>query len=128
VPSDPDARRRYIFRVATNLFHDHCRHVRLERGAERAVEASDDGFERRLHLAGDVGQVLAALTARDRALLWLAYVEGFQHREIAEVLGLTALSIRPRLFRARTRMARELRRRGLAATLAEDGTIRRGDP
>jgi RNA polymerase sigma-70 factor (ECF subfamily) len=57
--------------------------------------------------------VLDGLTPRQRALLWLAYVEGLQHREIADVLGLSRLSIRPLLFRARRRMARELRARGI---------------
>jgi RNA polymerase sigma-70 factor (ECF subfamily) len=53
------------------------------------------------------------LKPRQRALLWLAYVEGMRHAEIAEVLGLSALSIRPLLFRARRRMATALRGRGL---------------
>ena len=76
-------------------------------------EPADRGVERRLQLRGDVGNVLDGLTSRQRALLWLAYVEGMQHREIAEVLGLSRLSIRPLLFRARRRMARELRARGI---------------
>ena len=114
-PGDADGRKRYLFRVATNLYRDHCRRARWDGGSlDETHEPVDRGVERRLHLRGDVGVVLDGLTPRQRALLWLAYVEGMQHREIAEVLGLSTLSIRPLLFRARRWMARELRARGLA--------------
>jgi RNA polymerase sigma-70 factor (ECF subfamily) len=46
---------------------------------------------------------------RDRQLLWLAYAEGYTHREIAEVTGLASASIRLLLFRARRKVARLLR-------------------
>jgi RNA polymerase sigma-70 factor (ECF subfamily) len=48
---------------------------------------------------------------RDRQLLWLAHAEGYSHREIAEVTGLAAGSVRLLLFRARRKMARVLRDR-----------------
>lgn len=121
-PTDVDGRRRYLFRVATNLYRDHYRRARRDGGPlVEAHEPADRGVERRLHLRGDVGAVFHVLTARQRALLWLAYVEAMQHREIAEVLGLSRLSIRPLLFRARRRMARELRARGLAPDGAAAG-------
>ena len=114
-PTDADRRRRYLFRIATNLYRDHYRRARRDGGSlEETNEPADRGLERRLQLRGDVGAVFDGLTPRQRALLWLAYVEGMQHREIAEVLGLSRLSIRPLLFRARHRMARELRTLGLA--------------
>lgn len=111
-PADANGRRRYVFRIATNLFHDHYRRTRRERGAE-APEPADDGVERRLHLTSDVGRARLCLTPRQRSLLWLAYVEGLRHREIADVLGLSTLSVKPLLFRARRRLAGELRARGL---------------
>ena len=121
-PTDPDRRRRYLFRVATNLYRDHYRRARRDGGSlDETHEPADRDVEHQLHLRGDVGVVLDLLTSRQRALLWLAYVEGMQHREIAEVLGLSRLSIRPLLFRARRRMARELRARGLAPAAAVDG-------
>ena len=42
-------------------------------------------------------------------MLWLAYVEGFSHREIATVLGMKTASIKLLLFRARRRLAAILR-------------------
>ena len=50
------------------------------------------------------------LKPRERELLWLAYVEGSSHKEIAEVSGLRENSIRPLLFRARQKLASVLRR------------------
>lgn len=48
---------------------------------------------------------LRALPAEDRVVLYLAYVEGRPHREIAEFLGLTEAATRARASRA----ARQLR-------------------
>jgi RNA polymerase sigma-70 factor (ECF subfamily) len=44
-------------------------------------------------------------------LLWLAYVEGANHKEIAKSTGLRAGSIRLLLFRARRKLADMLRHR-----------------
>jgi len=50
---------------------------------------------------------------RYRQLLWLAYAEGYSHREIAEITGLASASIRLLLFRARHKIARLLREENL---------------
>jgi len=52
---------------------------------------------------------MARLRPRERQLLWLAHAEGYSHREIAEITGLGAASIRLLLFRARRKIARLLR-------------------
>jgi len=57
--------------------------------------------------------VLRELKPRERQLLWLAYVEGMSHHEIAAALNLKSGSIRPLLFRARRRMAEVLRGKGM---------------
>jgi DNA-directed RNA polymerase specialized sigma24 family protein len=46
-------------------------------------------------------------------LLWLAYVEGFDHREIAAAKGVAEKSVRVLLFRARKALAAILSRAGL---------------
>ena len=53
--------------------------------------------------------MLSRLNPREREILWLAYVEGSSHKEIAEVVGLKAGSVHLLLFRARHKMARLLR-------------------
>jgi RNA polymerase sigma-70 factor (ECF subfamily) len=50
---------------------------------------------------------------QERALLWLAYVEGHQHTEIAEMLGLKSLSVRVLLFRARRKLVNLLEAKNL---------------
>jgi len=58
-------------------------------------------FERRL----SVRQAFERLKPRERQLLWLAYVEGSNHCEIADCTGLRAGSVRLLLFRARHKLA-----------------------
>jgi RNA polymerase sigma-70 factor (ECF subfamily) len=53
---------------------------------------------------------------RERALLWLAYVEGAEHREIAESLNLKEKSVKVLLYRARRKMEAVLRKRGFEAS------------
>ena len=55
-----------------------------------------------------LGPVLVQLRPRERQLLWLAYAEGYSHREIAQITGLASASIRLLLFRARRKAARLL--------------------
>jgi RNA polymerase sigma-70 factor (ECF subfamily) len=59
-------------------------------------------------------RVFAELKPQERALLWLAHVEGSSHEEIADAIGVKSRSVRVMLFRARKRLAGILTRRGLA--------------
>jgi RNA polymerase sigma-70 factor (ECF subfamily) len=109
---DEAYQRNYLFRIATNLINDHFRRPRRE-VAEIPEIAIEAGFSEEFHQRADVGGALAELGIRDRTLLWLAYVEGSSHAEIATVLGLRSASVRSMLFRARGRLAEALRARGL---------------
>lgn len=55
----------------------------------------------------DVAEAMRRLSARDEEVLQLHLWEGLEPREIAEVLGVPATVVRPRLSRARARL-REL--------------------
>jgi len=57
-------------------------------------------------------RLFAQAGEQERALLWLAYVECADHREIAEILGLKEKSVKVLLFRARRRMEAILKRHG----------------
>jgi RNA polymerase sigma factor (sigma-70 family) len=65
-------------------------------------DTSDDVVQR-----ADVVAAMRRLSARDQEVLELHLWEGLEPREIAEVLGLTTVVVRPRLSRARARL-REL--------------------
>ena len=61
----------------------------------------------------DVRRAFEALGARDRELLWLAYVVGLSHREIAKVARVGESSVRVLLYRARSRFSKVLEGRGI---------------
>lgn len=104
------AARRYLFKIATNLLHDFWRRPKatsiedLPKACFLAVDILARNDSRM-----DLGPVLKQMRPRDRQLLWLAYAEGYSHREIAEVTGLATGSVRLLLFRARRKIARLLR-------------------
>jgi RNA polymerase sigma-70 factor (ECF subfamily) len=113
--TDEEPRRRFLYRVASNLVVDRWRRsqrdLRIEHaGAMPALTGPTpaDGE--------DVARTFAELTSRDRALLWLAYVEGESHAEIAASLSVGRRSVKVLLFRARRRLRDLLRARGLART------------
>ena len=109
--ADEDHLRHYVFKTATNLVFDHFREVKRHREAPLSVEAGPSaGFDVR----HDMMRVFAELKPQERALLWLAHVEGSSHEEIADALGLKAKSIKVLLFRARKRLGEMLTKRGLA--------------
>jgi RNA polymerase sigma-70 factor, ECF subfamily len=116
-PPDPARSEReqrgYLFRIATNLVRDRWRREQTERlGLARFLPGRDVLGARSgepLAVAEiDCGAALARLRPRERALLWLAYVEGYEHREIAAILGLREASVRVLLFRARKKMEQDL--------------------
>jgi RNA polymerase sigma-70 factor, ECF subfamily len=95
--------RRYLFRVAGNLMTDRWRRAERERSwlarlrppaPEPPAAGHDEG----------VARTFAALKPRERALLWLAYVEQQDHQQIAESLGLARGSVKVLLSRARNRL------------------------
>lgn len=115
VGTSDDHTRHYLYRIATNLLNDHFRRPRREMGElHEALPAPDltGGSE----LRHDLQDALGTLTPRERALLWLAHVEGWSHLEIAAIQRVKAASVRVMLFRARQRLADLLRARGLAPT------------
>jgi len=108
------ASRLYLFRIATNLLHDHWRRPRaasIEEVPEEffAAQASTAQTDSQILLGPALGQ----MKPRERQLLWLAHAEGYSHREIAAVTGLASASIRLLLFRARRKIATLLRTSGV---------------
>jgi RNA polymerase sigma-70 factor, ECF subfamily len=111
--NDEEALRRYVFRIAGNLLADRWRRASREaswlerlRGSDIHVDAEYDD---------SVSREFAMLAPRERAILWLAYVEGDNHQEIADSLGLARGSVKGLLFRARTKLKRLLTTAGVVA-------------
>jgi RNA polymerase sigma-70 factor (ECF subfamily) len=105
---DLPQRKAYLFKIATSIVIDHWRREKREKFWKNLWTAPE--AQRQEHKRDDVSRALSKLKPAERALLWLAYVEGFEHREIASTLGLKEKSIRVMLFRARKNLARMLGR------------------
>lgn len=106
-------RRNSLFQIATNLVRDAARRGRHY----EEVPLADDGSppagavpkspspEADVAVRTDVARAIEQLEPVQRELLWLAYAQGSSHEEIAEILGLRAISVRTLLLRARRKLA-----------------------
>lgn len=115
LPREPRQRTAYLYRIATNLLRDRWRREKREEGWLTQLLFSRSARQEtapRADLRMDLDTVLARLKQQERALLLLAYVEGYDHREIAEILGLKSGSIRVLLFRARKKLMSVLAEHG----------------
>jgi len=100
-----------LFRIAAHALYDHFRRRRREERHAAAWRPPPVGAPPGQD--ADLARVLAEIRPRERSLLWLAYVEGLTHAEIASALGLRPGSVRVLLFRARRALAERLRARGI---------------
>ena len=102
-------RKNYLFRIATNLLRDEGR---ARKTAALADFPCTSDFGEDIRKRNDCARYLEQLPIRQRKLLWLAYVEGFSHKEIAEIVGLKTSSVRPMLARARESLSEILKKGG----------------
>jgi RNA polymerase sigma-70 factor (ECF subfamily) len=102
---DEAATRSYLFRIATNLLHNRAR----SRDDAAFEEPAECGIETHEETRLDVQEAMRRLKPRERELLWLAYVEGMSHVEIAAATGLHTMSVRILLYRARQKAGAYLR-------------------
>jgi RNA polymerase sigma-70 factor (ECF subfamily) len=112
------AARLYLFRIASNLLRDHWRRPRtasIEEIPEEFFAEQDATAQTDSEIL--LGPALRQMKPRERQLLWLAHAEGYSHREIAKVMGLSTASIRLLLFRARRKIAALLRAPAAPQTL-----------
>ena len=109
---DDDDRRRSLFRIASNLMTDRWRRAAREQSWRDVLESLWHGAT---PAAADVGleATFQQLKARDRALLWLAYVEEHDHKTIAAALGVGVGSVKVLLSRARERLRALLKSGGI---------------
>ena len=110
---EPSQQKAYLYKIASSLLVDHWRRLnREQRWDWKTFVGKQTTADTPLDLRHDVSEVFRTLKPQQRSLLWLAYVEEFEHREIASMLGLRENSIKVLLFRARRKMAETLRKKG----------------
>jgi RNA polymerase sigma-70 factor (ECF subfamily) len=103
----------YLYKIATNLVYKRFHRIKRQNETEESIlsetsgemAAAPDGFRERIEMT----QVFSRLKEQERALLWLAHVEGYEHREIARILKLNSLSVRVLLYRARRKLEQLLK-------------------
>jgi RNA polymerase sigma-70 factor, ECF subfamily len=109
-------RRNSLFQIATNLSRDVARRSSRVKDVPLVTEEDDmtpgvvamsdaPAPETQAAIRTDLQRAMKKLDPMQRELLWLAYAQGASHEEIAQVLGLRAISIRTLLFRARKKLA-----------------------
>ena len=97
--------RSYLYKTARTLIADHGRRVARERKSRERWSGPSVSESPRHELTLDMERLFGRLPPRQQTLLWLAYVEGANHREIAASLGIREKSVRVLLYRARRRLA-----------------------
>jgi RNA polymerase sigma-70 factor (ECF subfamily) len=108
-------RRNSLFQIATNLVRDAARRGKHYAEVPLAGEGSPSAGpvpksarpspETEVAMRTDVARAIQQLEPMQRELLWLAYAQGLSHEEIAKILGLSAISVRTLLLRARRKLA-----------------------
>ncbi len=93
--------RRIIVNHAISALRKLPRHDAVELDDHMAYVNSE---EHQMGLAMDLGQALDQLGHEDRAVVWLHDVEGYKHREIAQLFDKTESFSKTRLNRARARL------------------------
>ena len=111
VPSGPDARL-WIYGVARRVLANHLRgerrRDRLGARLQERLRSNVPDHAQAVVVDTTIAAALARLSRSDREMLTLSAWEGLEPREVAEVLGISAGTVRTRLSRARTRLRKEL--------------------
>ena len=116
----------WLRRVVVNHAINHIRKARPGSTIEfQEYHAHSEAAQERVGLAMDLESALGALAAEDRAVVWLHDVEGYNHREIAEVFQKTESFSKTRLSRARARL-RDMLEPNAARRIASAGAITGG--
>ena len=104
--------RGYLYRTAENLIINRWHRLQREQSAAGLNEYAH------VHVPAPemnnaLERALSQLDSKQHMLLWLAYVEGFDHKEIAAAANIARGSVRVLLFRAKQKLLGILRGMGI---------------
>lgn len=107
----------WLYRLAVNvILNEIRRHTRQPEPVDASGGALDHAASASAAptsspvAALDLEKAITALPRQGRLVFWLHDVEGYRHREIAEMLGIAAGTSKAHLHRARLRLREELTR------------------
>jgi len=107
----------YIHKIAFRIMIDRKRRIKTEKKAfeeEKGIYKKRKDKKRQesgILLSLDMEKIFKLLKPKERILLWLAYVEGFSHKEIASITETREKSVKTQLFRARKELAHILKKK-----------------
>jgi RNA polymerase sigma-70 factor (ECF subfamily) len=110
----------WLYRVAHNLIVDDARRRKHRDHDPLDPQMADDGTgtAARAHdaiMAGHVRHALSVLTEKQRAVVVMKYLEGWENAEIAHTLGISTGAVKSLRFRGIEALRRELARLGIIA-------------
>jgi RNA polymerase sigma-70 factor (ECF subfamily) len=117
----------WLYQVALNTLRDHRRKVVRQTRAVNMSVVSDQSADPTFENQGDAPEVAASrserrqlvrdaldrLPAKFREVLILRELQGLAYRDIARILEVKQGTVESRIFRARERLAKELKRMGV---------------
>ena len=107
--------RAYLYRTVESLMINRWHSVQREQSIMRKAAHESPAVDDRVMnaMTDDMANALSQLDPKQRSLLWLAYVEGFDHKEIAAATNVKEKSVRVLLFRARQTLIGILKHAGI---------------
>lgn len=105
----------YLYKIAFRLIIDKKRKIKVENRVfeERKIAFREnlytDDRENRTNISVEMEKKFRLLKPKERILLWLAYVEGYTYKEIAEITKCKENSVKVKIFNARKKFAGLLR-------------------
>ncbi len=103
----------YLYKTAYRLVIDEKRKMTTDSITDEMTYIESKG-DNNPDLSIDLERIFGKLKKKERSLLWLAYVEGYSHREISEVTDIKEKSLKVVLFRLRKKCAEILRAEGFS--------------
>ncbi|MCG6534934.1 MAG: RNA polymerase sigma factor [Syntrophales bacterium LBB04] len=101
-----------LYGIARNLFTDELRRRNHEAGGEKEGEEPSLNPEHRLMVRSEYRRVLSAMQLLDedeREILALATGEDLTYREIASLVGISEVSVKVKVHRARLKLREKLK-------------------
>jgi RNA polymerase sigma factor (sigma-70 family) len=106
IPPGPTSEEAWLVRVLVNLFRDSWRRTSVRSRYQATLAPGGEGNPESAYVVRlAVQAALARLDARRRAIVVLHELEGESAEAIARLLGVTAVTVRWHLFRARKELA-----------------------
>lgn len=100
----------YLYKIAFRLIIDQKRKLKVEK--KYWPENYREEKNRNFLAAIDMEKIFALLKPKERSLMWLAYVEEYSHKEIADMLNIKEKGIRVQLHRIRRKVTEKLKNIG----------------